>query len=345
MRKSRLFSRLAKLSLIFTYLIVLAGGFVRMTGSGMGCPDWPKCFGLLIPPTDEKKISWKQNHFYEKNDMLIHSDTLWVSKADFSSTKEFNSKNWKKYEKHNYAKFNVFHTWAEYINRLIGALTGLFVLCLFLVSIFNIKNMVREFLFSFILVILFLVQAWIGGEVVFSVLNPFKITIHMFVALIIVCLLLLLINLNNSKNFKSIIFQKKKLNFLISLVLISSLIQIYFGTQVREFIDSLEFDKSMWVLEIQNSKIYIHQILAIFVFIFNMYLCIYVSAIFSSLRKIPFEILMIFSTILTLIISGFLMLNFNFPGLAQLIHLFAAFILFGAQFNLLLKFNNSSSSI
>ena len=110
MRKSRLFSRLAKLSLIFTYLIVLAGGFVRMTGSGMGCPDWPKCFGLLIPPTDEKKIFWKQNHFYEKNDMLIHSDTLWVSKADFSSTKEFNSKNWKKYEKHNYAKFNVFHT-------------------------------------------------------------------------------------------------------------------------------------------------------------------------------------------------------------------------------------------
>ena len=54
---------------------------------------------------------------------------------------------------------------------------------------------------------------------------------------------------------------------------------------------------------------------------------------------------MIFSTILTLIISGFLMLNFNFPGLAQLIHLFAAFILFGAQFNLLLRFNNISSSI
>ena len=122
--------------------------------------------------------------------MLIHSDTLWISKADFSSTNKFNSKNWKKFEKHNYAKFNVFHTWAEYINRLIGAITGLFVLCLFLVSIFNIKNMVREFSFSLILVILFLVQAWIGGGGSFSVLNPFKITIHMFVALIIVCLFL-----------------------------------------------------------------------------------------------------------------------------------------------------------
>ena len=201
--------------------------------------------------------------------------------------------------------------------------------------------MVREFLFSFILVVLFLVQAWIGGEVVFSVLNPFKITIHMFVALIIVCLLLILLNFNSSKSFKSLIFKKKKLNFLISIVLISSLVQIYFGTQVREFIDSLEFDKLMWTLEIQNSKIYIHQILAIFVFIFNLYLCIYISAIFSSFKKIPFEIFMIFSTIFALIVSGFLMLNFNFPGLAQLIHLFAAFILFGAQFNLLIRFNNS----
>ena len=110
--------------------------------------------------------------------MLIHNDTLWVSQGNFISNTNFNRKNWEPYKKHNYAKFNTFHTWAEYINRCIGAITGLFVLALFFLSIFK-KNMTYEFIGSLSLLVLFGLQAWIGGEVVFSVLNPFKLTIHM----------------------------------------------------------------------------------------------------------------------------------------------------------------------
>ena len=337
MTSSRLFIRIAKLALFFTYLIVLAGGFVRMTGSGMGCPDWPKCFGLLVPPVSENEITWSAGQEYSSSQMLIHNDTLWIAKKKFISTSSFDKDNWKPFEKHNYAKFNVFHTWAEYVNRCIGAIAGLFVIALFVYSVFN-KLSFYQIFGSLILLILFGVQAWIGGEVVFSVLDPFKITIHMFVALIIVSILFVLIHMAEKSIDKNIPTIKNNFNKLIILTLLFSIVQIYFGTQVREFVDSLPSDKSIWIFEINNSHINIHQLVAVFVFILNIYLCVYLAGKFNSFKEIPREVVYIFSTILILVISGIIMLNFNFPGFAQLVHLFSAFVLFGAQFSLFLKF-------
>ena len=65
------FNLLVKTSLILIFTVILAGSIVRMTGSGMGCPDWPKCFGYLIPPTERSQLEWKKSHLYIKGQIII----------------------------------------------------------------------------------------------------------------------------------------------------------------------------------------------------------------------------------------------------------------------------------
>ncbi len=53
---NRSFRRLAVATSIMVYLLIVVGGVVRITGSGLGCPDWPLCYGRLIPPPDTAAI-------------------------------------------------------------------------------------------------------------------------------------------------------------------------------------------------------------------------------------------------------------------------------------------------
>ena len=181
--------KIAKVCLILVYLVIIAGAVVRMTGSGMGCPDWPKCFGYYVPPTNADILEWKPNKKFKKGQVIILNETLKVAAINFTTKKSYDNTNWKNYTKHNYAKFNVWHTWIEYINRLFGALAGLGTLILAIYSLKLWTKTKRITIISWLIVIAMGFQWWLGATVVYSVLEPFKITIHMAMALVIVCLL------------------------------------------------------------------------------------------------------------------------------------------------------------
>ena len=132
------FPKIVKIAIISVYLIFLAGAIVRMTGSGMGCPDWPKCFGYYIPPTSEEQITWKSNTTYKEGLIIIKDEVLFVAESDLKTEKSFNPKNWTAYTKHSYNKFNKFHTWTEYINRLVSVLAGFVFLFLIHLSLIHI---------------------------------------------------------------------------------------------------------------------------------------------------------------------------------------------------------------
>ena len=129
----------SKLSLVLVLLVILAGSLVRMTGSGMGCPDWPKCFGYLIPPTKEKDVFWKSNFNYKKGVMILKNKKFYSAKNSFISSDKFVLSNWLEYTKHDYNEFSVMNTWFEFINRLIGAIAGIATLIMFVFSLNYIK--------------------------------------------------------------------------------------------------------------------------------------------------------------------------------------------------------------
>jgi cytochrome c oxidase assembly protein subunit 15 len=57
--------KLATLAFFLAVEVVLMGGFTRITDSGLGCPDWPGCFGSMVMTTDTETITYLQERYPE----------------------------------------------------------------------------------------------------------------------------------------------------------------------------------------------------------------------------------------------------------------------------------------
>jgi len=297
-------------TVITIYLVIIAGSIVRSTGSGMGCPDWPKCFDTYIPPTDVSQLP-----------------------ADYKTRYSV--------EGHP-AEFNVYKTWTEYGNRLIGAIAGLVVIFQCIYSIRFFKSKPKFFWFSFSLVILMGFQGVLGAKVVYSFLAPLLITLHMLFALVILGILIwLLIAVKNEIKTSSETLPKTYSQIMWVFIVLTA-IQIFLGTKVREEIDILSSalnyqEKDTWIERIEIVFL-IHRSYSILLtlatgfFAFKIYQKRHLYSIaYNYARAICLVI--VFE-----IIAGVILAYCALPAWVQPIHLLLATILLGLQMGFVFMF-------
>lgn len=330
------FIRLNWLSLIFIYLVVIAGSFVRITGSGMGCPDWPKCFGQWIPPTTDENLPADYKDIYsQKREKKIVKFANFLEKIGFK--KEANQlRNDKSLLLEQ--DFNGRKTWTEYINRLFGVLAGMGVFFIFAWIILEYRKRKLVFWSSLNLVIL-IIQAWFGSIVVATNLVPWTITVHLLLALLIIAIQLYLIFLISpkSKNRLELTIGMKTIVWVTFLI---TFIQMFLGTQVREYIDELTklgFGRESWNEKLGISFI-IHRSFSWLVLIFLVMLT------WLNYKSKKYKIIFASFVILALeLISGVLLAYAEMPGLVQVSHLLFACALFGILFYTILKTKKKSN--
>jgi|LakMenEpi03Aug12_release.lakeMendotaPanAssembly.Ray.scaffolds.fasta_scaffold165222_3 cytochrome c oxidase assembly protein subunit 15 len=329
-----------KIALICMFLIIIAGSFVRITGSGMGCPDWPKCFGYYIPPTDISTVQLEEGRTYTKGQMIIHHDTLWITESEFQYTPEFWKSNFsseaalKVYPKHQYAEFNAFHTWTEYINRLLTGLLGLPILIMtfFALLYYKKSNDYWPILYSVFAIVMIIFEAWLGKMVVDKNLNTSTITLHMVGSLgILLSLLFLIRRTSDSPTTTLPVTLRKALSFFFLI----HLVQLLLGTQVRESVDLLLENGVGRNILIENLPVgfKIHRS-------FSILIVILATLMFLQYRRLelkPRKFFYLFVVLGFEILFGVCLAYFSLPIALQPLHLLFSILLFALSGMLLLE--------
>lgn len=301
------FRRLGMLTICAVYFVILVGGIVRASGAGMGCPDWPTCFGQWVPPTDVSQLPENYQEIY--------------AERGYKNT-----------------QFNPVKTWTEYANRLVGMTIGFLIFLTAWASRIYLKA--DKSIFYLSLSIFFLVgfQGWLGSAVVASNLKPFMITLHMLLALFIVALLIYAIAKSQRKYLAQIDTSQlpSKIKPAIMIAMSLTLLQVAMGTQVREAVDLIAnehkyIDREYW-RDSFPLIFYVHRSFSAIVLFSNLWIVWNILHSVDKKNLLRRSSYLLISTIFIAIIAGITLDRLGVPPVAQPIHLLMANIIFGIQF-------------
>jgi cytochrome c oxidase assembly protein subunit 15 len=303
----RLYQRFALLSVIVTYFLIFVGGLVRVSGAGLGCPDWPKCFGRWIPPTNINQLP-----------------------AEFAPE-----------------TFNFTLAWIEYINRLVGVLVGFAILVTAILAIVYYRKHLSVLIPSMLAAILVAYQGWQGSQVVASELEPIIVSVHMVLAFVIISLLIYAAfnSFYISGAVEEKADYPAKSSALIAGLWGVTILQVLLGTQVRGAIEHAIRDYPLLFGSELLAKVgfidELHMglgiVLAIGLIVFS-WSVLKTNGISQTVRLTTWSVILIAAL---QIILGHILLFIGLPEIVQLLHLWLSSLLIGALLVLFVSIRQS----
>ena len=185
------YKRLTFYATLLALIVVSFGAYTRLTDSGLGCPDWPGCYGTLSVPESIDQI--------EKAQAVYPDSPVEIEKA-----------------------------WIEMIHRYIAGILGIMILVIAFMSIRLREQINYSLKWPFFLLGLVIFQAALGMWTVTLLLKPAVVTSHLLGGMTVLGILTFLMHRNygtHRENFVSDKYERKIIRF--SLILL--FIQIALG--------------------------------------------------------------------------------------------------------------------
>ncbi len=284
---------------------------MRVSGAGLGCPDWPKCFGSWIPPLSASDLP-----------------------AGFDAS-----------------EFNFTLAWIEYINRLAGMLTGILIAITAVLAIIHMRRHPKILWASIAAGILVAFQGWYGSIVVATKLKPETVSIHMLLAILIVSLLIYATQRSfylQAEQKKPPFTYPPLARKLILLLWPLSFTQLLLGTQIRGSIEILLdrypllsgdriFERLGWTVPL-------HTMLGVAtagLTVITIYLLLKIGRHASELVRRSSWLLVAIA--LLQILAGILIVALDIPPVGQVFHLWGASLFMGILLILYLEISRGEA--
>lgn len=142
MQNDKLLLTLTRVTMVFAFVVIVLGAYTRLSNAGLGCPDWPGCYGRLVVPEEQMHV--------EQANQLYPERPLEQGKA-----------------------------WKEMVHRYAAGGLGLLILTMTIISLLQQRQTGKWRLTPFLLLGLVVFQALLGMWTVTLLLKPIVVMGHL----------------------------------------------------------------------------------------------------------------------------------------------------------------------